>query len=87
MAPTYGSGQEADAVDVLHLGPDAQGLAWLVDGHVGVYSQLALCGERGTGPGSVLDEAGFTGMAAQMKSRGKAERRRRGVITVPDMLP
>lgn len=39
---TYGPGQVSDAVDVLHLGPDAQRLSWSVHRHIGVYSQLAL---------------------------------------------
>lgn len=42
MALTDSPGQVSDAVDVLHLGPDAQRLSWSVDGHVGIYSQLAL---------------------------------------------
>lgn len=46
MVITYGSGQVSDAVDVLHLCPDAQRLSWSVDGHIGIYSQLALCGEK-----------------------------------------
>lgn len=44
---TYGPGQVSDAVDVLHLCPDTQGLTRYMHGHVGVYSQLALWGERG----------------------------------------
>lgn len=42
LALTYSPGQVSNTVDVLHLRPDAQGLAWLVDGHVGVHSHLAL---------------------------------------------
>lgn len=45
---TYGSGQVTGTVDVLHLCPDAQGLSWSVNRHIGIYSQLSLWGERGT---------------------------------------
>lgn len=43
---TYSPGQVSGAVNVLHLCPGAQRLARSVDGHVGIYSQLALCGGR-----------------------------------------
>lgn len=43
MVLTYSPGKVSDAVDVLHLCPDTQGLAWPVDRHIGIYSQLALC--------------------------------------------
>ncbi len=48
MVLTYSPGQVSGAVDVLHLCPDAQGLTWFVHGHIGIHSQLALCGETRT---------------------------------------
>lgn len=48
MVLTYSPGQVSDAVDVLHLRPDAQWLTWFVHRHIGIHSQLALCGETWT---------------------------------------
>lgn len=48
MTLTYSLGEVSDAVDVLHLRPDAQRLTWLVHRHIGIYSQLALCREGRT---------------------------------------
>lgn len=78
---TYSPGQVSDAVDVLHLCPDAQGLAWFVDWHIGIYSQLALCGERRRWEISL----GFR--VWQLSKEDGRRQRDRSVISIPDMLP
>lgn len=40
---TDGPGQVSNAVDVLHLRPDSQGLTGSVHRHIGVHSELSFC--------------------------------------------
>lgn len=74
---TYSSGQISDAVDVLHLRPDPQLLAYFVYRHVGINSQLALWGEGNQGwPQEMITSV--------LKMHQVKEDK---VMFIPDMLP
>ena len=89
MVLTYSPGQVSDTVDVLHLGPDAQRLTWSVDGHVGIYSQLALWG--GGSKMMHIDRERSLGLEVQQlrkqREAGTDTETESDFHTIPDMLP
>lgn len=79
---TYSSGKVSNAVDVLHLCPDAQWLSRPVHRDIGIHSQLPLWAKRGR---CTRRELSLGLEVWQLGSTREGERQR--VISIPDMLP